>query len=49
MHFVRDVIAKGSVVIQKKLTEDNPTDMIIKHVTTVKFRHFLDLIGVQSA
>ena len=48
MHFVRDVIVEGSVVVQKIPTEDNLLDMIIKPVPTVKFRHHLDLIGVLS-
>ena len=44
---MRDVIAEGSVIVQKIPTEDNPIDMITKPVPT-KFRHYLDLIGVVS-
>ena len=48
IHFVRDVIAKGSVVVQKIPTEDNPANMITMLVSLAKFRHCLDLIGVVS-
>ena len=43
---MKDVIAEGSVVVQKIPTEDNPADMITKPVPAVKFRHCLELIGV---
>ena len=46
MHFVRDVIIEGSVVVQKIPTEDNPVDMITKLVPVAKFRHCLDLSSV---
>ena len=46
MHFVRDVIAEGSVMVQKLSTEDNPVDMITKSVQTTMFKHCIDLIGV---
>ena len=48
IHFVRDVIAEGSVVVQKLPTENNHADMITKPVPIAKFRHCLDLIGVLS-
>ena len=32
MHFVRDVIAEGSVVVQKIPTEDNSADMITSDI-----------------
>ena len=46
MHFVIDVIAEGSVVVQKIPTKDNPIDMITNPVPAAKFRHCLDLIGL---
>ena len=36
MHFVKDVIAEGSVVVQKIPTEDNSTDMITKSILVAK-------------
>ena len=43
-----DVIAEGSMVVQKIPTEDNPIGIITKSVLAAKFRHCLDLIGVVS-
>ena len=48
MHFVRDVIAEGSVVVQKIQTEDNLVNMITKPAPTTKFKHCLHLISVLS-
>ena len=48
MHFVRDVIAEGSMVVHKMPTEDNLANMITKPIPAAKFRHCLDLIGVLS-
>ena len=48
MHFIRDVIVEGSVVVQQILTKYNPTDIITKPIPAAKFRHCLDLIGVVS-
>ena len=48
MYFIRDVIAHGAIVVKKISSMDNPVDMMIKPIPTVKFRHYLDLIGVGS-
>ena len=48
MHFVKDVIAEGSMVVQKIPTKDNPADKITKSIPATKFRYCLDLIGVMS-
>ena len=37
MHFVRDVIPGGEVVVKKVHTDDHPSDMLTKAVTAVKF------------
>ena len=46
MHFVRDVIVEGSVIVQTVPTEDNPTDLITKPVPVTKFGYCLDIISV---
>ena len=46
LHFIRDVVAEGSVVVEKVHTNENPADMATKAVTGIKFRHCCDLINV---
>ena len=48
MHFIRDVIAQGAIILKKIPTVDNPTDMITKFVPIIKFKYCLDLIDVGS-
>ncbi|WRX24984.1 Integrase [Theobroma cacao] len=48
-NFVREIISKGEIVVKKIATDENPTDMLIKSVSGIKFKHCLDLIGVHSA
>ena len=45
-HFVREIIEEGGVLVKKIKTDDNPTDMLTKVVTTIKFNHCLDLINI---
>ena len=45
-HFVREIIEEGGVLVQKIKTDDNPTDMLTKVVTTIKSNHCLDLINI---
>ena len=47
IHFIRDVIAQGAIVL-KKNPHNNPVDMMTKFVPMIKFKHCLDLIGVSS-
>ena len=47
MHFIRDMIIQGVIVVKKIPTMDNP-NMMTKFVLRVKFRHCLDLIVVSS-
>ena len=49
MHFIRDVVALGTVAVKKIPTADNPADMMTKPVPTCKFRHCLNLIRVQRS
>ena len=45
-HFVREIFEEGEILLQKIKTEDNPADMLTKVVTTIKFKHCLDLINI---
>ena len=46
LHFIREVVAKGSVLVKKASTEENPVDMITKSPPSGKFEYYLELIGV---
>ena len=46
LHFIREVVEKEAVKIEKIATEENPSDMITKALPSVKFEHCLKLIGV---
>ena len=48
MHFIRDVIAQGAIVLKKIPMVDNPTNMMTKSIPMIKFKHCLNLIGVSS-
>lgn len=39
MHFIKDVVAMGTVIVKKIPTTDNLTDMMTKPIPTSKFRH----------
>ncbi|KAG8481718.1 hypothetical protein CXB51_026624 [Gossypium anomalum] len=45
-HFVRDIIARGDIVVSKISTHENPADMMTKSLSITKFEPCLDLIGV---
>lgn len=47
-HFIRDIISEGIVCVEKVSTDDNPADMLTKSLPVTKFRHCLDLVGVDS-
>jgi hypothetical protein len=36
-HYVREVIAEGRLMVPKISTNDNPVDMMTKHVPAAKF------------
>ncbi|KAG8482828.1 hypothetical protein CXB51_024043 [Gossypium anomalum] len=44
--FVRDIIARGDIVVSKISTHENPADMMIKSLPITKFEHCLNLVGV---
>ena len=46
VHFIRETVASGSILVEKISTEDNPADMIIKSLPSSKFSYCLELIGV---
>ena len=46
LHFVRDVISKGQVKIEKISTLINPTDILTKSVPVAKFEQALDFLNV---
>ncbi|KAG8485343.1 hypothetical protein CXB51_021504 [Gossypium anomalum] len=43
-HFVRDIIARGDIVVSKISTHENPADMMTKSLPITKFEHCLDLV-----
>ncbi|KAG8483801.1 hypothetical protein CXB51_022649 [Gossypium anomalum] len=45
-HFVRDIIARGDIVVSKISTHENPADMMTKSLPITKFEHCLNLVGV---
>ncbi|WVZ87241.1 hypothetical protein U9M48_033912 [Paspalum notatum var. saurae] len=46
-HFIRGVIAEGSIKVRKISTHDNPADMMTKHVPTSKFELCSSLVGIK--
>ncbi|KAH9662850.1 hypothetical protein KPL70_019489 [Citrus sinensis] len=45
-HYVREIIESGVVLLRKIDTKDNPSDMLTKVVSRVKFQHCLKLIQI---
>lgn len=45
-HFIRDVVAKGQMIVKKIDTDDNPADVLTKVLPGPKFKYCLDLIQV---
>ena len=45
-HFIRDVVEKGAIKVEKVITDDNAADMLTKIVPLAKFAHCKDLAGV---
>jgi len=46
LHFVREVIGQGSVIVKKISTDQNPSDMITKALPS---NFFFPLFGLNSA
>ena len=49
VHFVREILEKGDIELQKIYTKDNPTDVLTKLVPGVKFAHCKELLHILSA
>ena len=49
LHFIRDVIESEKVKVEKVSTEENSADMFTKSLSSVKFKHCLDLINFEDA
>ena len=45
-HFVREIIARGDIVVSKVGTQDNPIDMMTKSLPIAKFVHCSNLVGL---
>ncbi|KAG8478386.1 hypothetical protein CXB51_028195 [Gossypium anomalum] len=45
-HFVRDIIARGDIVVSKINTHENPADIMTKSFPITKFEHCINLVGV---
>lgn len=45
-HFIRDILAKGKVVVKKIATAENPADMMTKPVPLAKLKLYLSTIGI---
>jgi len=39
-HFVREILDEGDIELEKVHTKENPTDMLTKVVSGVKFTHY---------
>ena len=49
LHFIRDVIESEKVKVEKVSTEENSANMFTKSLSSVKFKHCLDLINFEDA
>ncbi|KAK3033756.1 hypothetical protein RJ639_034198 [Escallonia herrerae] len=48
-HFIRDVVSQGTIMVEKiSTTDENPANMMTKHIPKIKFKHCLDLISISS-
>ena len=45
-HFVREIIARGDIVVTKFGTQDNLEDMMTKSLSIAKFVHCSNLVGL---
>ena len=47
-HFLQKVVTQGDIIVKKIVTAKNPTNMLTKPLSILKFNHCLGLIGVCS-
>ena len=45
-HKIKELVSSGELFLEKIHTFENAADMLIKHVTTEKFKHCLDLNNI---
>jgi hypothetical protein len=45
-HKIRELVATGELLLEKIYTSENAADMLMKSITTDKFKHCLDLTNV---
>ncbi|KAL5557135.1 hypothetical protein UlMin_039371 [Ulmus minor] len=48
LHFIRDVVSRGIVTVEKIHTDENPADMLTKPVTGDKFKLCLNLLSATA-
>lgn len=48
LYLIRDVVSEGAILVKKIVIAENPTNMMTKPIPTVKFKHYLELIGFGS-
>lgn len=46
LHFIRDVVSRGKVVVEKIDTKHNPADALTKVLPVAKFTHSMEMIQV---
>lgn len=46
LHFVRDVLTHGEIMLENISTENNPADALTKVLPQTKFKHCLNLVGM---
>ena len=47
-YFIRDVVSRGTVSVEKIYMDENPSDMMMKPVTGDKFKVCLNLLGITA-
>ena len=45
-HYVREIIESGDALLKKIDAKDNPSDMLTKVISGIKFQHCLKLIQI---
>ncbi|KAL3623658.1 hypothetical protein CASFOL_032474 [Castilleja foliolosa] len=48
LHFIREVVSRNEVLLEKIRTDENPADMLTKVLPTVKFKYCLETIQVKE-
>lgn len=46
MHFSCNVTTRGDMLLENITTSDNQVDMLTKALPSIKFKHYLDIIGI---